>query len=172
MDAPQTPLTGGGGIIGEGEGVGVGPGVGNGVSNALQEAGDPPFVPAHVQLQGPLPVTGEEAPKAQSPVVGITEKATSSEGPHIPFTDSGVLLAEQESVVPPCTPSQLHAQGPDPVTGVVCPVEHSPTAGIEENIFPLEDPQSPLIRDGVGGVSGGGAVLLALQLTCSPPLLP
>ena len=51
--------------------------------------------------------------------------------------------AVQESVVPPCEPGQVHAQGPVPVTVVASPTEQRLLVGAEVTLPPLAEPQTP-----------------------------
>ena len=55
-------------------------------SGAAQEAVPPPFDPAHFQLHGPVPATGEPVPALQRFVVGATFAATPFAEPHEPMT--------------------------------------------------------------------------------------
>ena len=55
----------------------------------------PPFVPAQVQLQGPLPVILDAVPVAQRLLVGVVETVTLLALPQVPLTGRVmVLLAE------------------------------------------------------------------------------
>ncbi len=65
------------------------------------------------------------------------------------MTDRGKALrfAEQLDVIPPNFPTQLQVHGPEPITAVAVPAEHSSVVGAEENDWPLAAPQRPLMGD-------------------------
>ena len=60
---------------------------------AWQLAVDPPFDPAQVQIQGPLPVTALAVPALQRLVVGAEAKVPPLDEPHWPLTGVAVNVA-------------------------------------------------------------------------------
>jgi hypothetical protein len=62
-------------------------------------------------------------------MVGSLLKLTALEVPQVPFTAAGVRLAEQLAVVPPFEPTQLHVQGPVPLSVEAVPVVQRPEVG-------------------------------------------
>ena len=83
---------------------------------ALQVASVPPFVPAHVQLQGPVPVTVDAVPVAHKLLVGTAVIIVPLALLHLPLTGNeenvaiiaAVLLIEQ-------LPVPLHSPPDHPV---------------------------------------------------------
>jgi hypothetical protein len=82
--------------------------LGNG---AAHEAVVPPFTPAQLQFQGPVPVSAEAVPVEQRPVVGAPVVATPLAAPQAPLVTAS-FGAVQDAVVPPPVPAQLQFQGP------------------------------------------------------------
>jgi hypothetical protein len=62
-------------------------------SGAEQYAVVPPWLPAQVQFQGPLPVTVDGVPALQSPLVGAVPVMTPFAEPHVPITRCGCFCA-------------------------------------------------------------------------------
>jgi len=52
----------------------------------------PPLLPAHDQLQGPVPATVELVPVLQRLVVGADASVRLFDDPHIPFTGGGTTV--------------------------------------------------------------------------------
>jgi hypothetical protein len=125
----------------------------------------PPLLPSQLQLQGPEPVTEVAVPVVQRLVLGALLTATPLAEPQTPLTGVGVLLAEQEEVVPPLLPSQLQLQGPVPVTEVALPAVQRLVVGALLTVLLLAVPQAPLT-----GV--GEAVQVAEQEALVPPAFP
>jgi len=67
---------------------------------AEQLADDPPFSPAQVHVQGPLPETVLAVPKLQSPELGAEETVPPLLAPQAPLTDTDEF-AEQLVASPP-----------------------------------------------------------------------
>lgn len=105
---------------------------------AVHGAFAPPFDPAQVQFQGPVPETVDGEPVVQRLVVGVDETALLCEVPQTPATGvtTLVLLALQDAVVPPSNPRQFQFHGPEPETDVGDPVEQRPVVGIEVSDVP------------------------------------
>jgi hypothetical protein len=61
-----------------------------------------------------------------------------------PFTTVVVKLAEQLAVVPPLLPTQLHVQGPVPLSVEAVPVVQRPEVGALLKLWPLDELQTPL----------------------------
>jgi hypothetical protein len=152
--APHTPL------------VATGAGV---VLAAEHEALLPPFAPAQVQFQGPLPLKAEAVPVEQKPVVGAVATVVPFAGPHTPLVATGagvVFAAEHEALPPPFDPAQVQCQGPVPLRAEAVPAEQRPVVGAVTTVVPLAAPQTPLT--GGRGTSDKGAWQKALR----PPLMP
>jgi hypothetical protein len=122
----------------------------------------PPFDPAQVQLQGPLPVTVDGVPALQNPLVGAVLVMTPFAGPHWPFT--GGAEAPQIAVLPPFDPAQVQLQGPLPVTVDGVPALQNPLVGAVLVMTPFAGPHWPF--------SGGAEASGAPQIAVLPPLLP
>jgi hypothetical protein len=102
----------------------------------------PPFEPAHVQIQCPVPLTAEAVPTLQRFDVGAVKKAWLFAEPQTPLT--ACRLAEQLAFVPPSTPWHVQDQGPEPLTVVGVPALQRFDVGAEVNVAPLLLPQTPL----------------------------
>ena len=77
----------------------------------------PPFVPMHVQFQGPTPVTLEAVPVVHSPLDGVLGIMEPFAVPHVPLVIViAAAFAEQLAVDPPFLPSHVQFHGPVPVT--------------------------------------------------------
>jgi len=113
-------------------------------TGAAQEAAVPPFEPVHAQSHGPVPVTIEALPAAQRFVVGVLPTGTPFAEPHEPLTSCGNNGAEQDAVLPPDDPLQLHPQGPLPVTVEAVPRPQRFVAGAVLTAAPFAEPQEPL----------------------------
>ena len=48
-------------------------------------------------------------------------------------------------MVPPLDPPQLHVHGPEPATGDEVPVVQRAVEGLDDDVAPLADPQTPFI---------------------------
>jgi hypothetical protein len=55
-------------------------------TGAEQGAVDPPFMPAHVQLQAPVPLTAEAMPALHRFALGVLVTGTPFDEPQTPFT--------------------------------------------------------------------------------------
>ena len=112
----------------------------------------PPLLPAHDQLQGPVPATDELVPVLQRLVVGFDATVVPFDEPHMPFTGGGatVFWAEQLAFVPPLLPAQLHDHGPAPLMVEAVPILQRLVVGTEASVRLFDDPHRPL--------TGGGAV--------------
>ncbi len=130
---------------------------------AEQLAVAPPFVPAHVHVQGPEPETAEAVPAPHSPAAGALEVAVPFAAPQAPSTFPAASGAEQLAVAPPLLPVHVHVQGPEPETAEAVPAPHSPVAGALEVAVPFAAPQAPSTFPAASG---------AEQLAVAPPLLP
>ncbi len=111
---------------------------------AAQLAAEPPFEPAQLQFQGPVPLTAEAAPALQRPVVGTLVRSAPFDVPQLPLTAAGRSGAEQLAVVPPLLPAQLQLHGPLPLTAEAIPAEHKLLVGALVTATPLAEPQAPL----------------------------
>jgi hypothetical protein len=96
-------------------------------------------------------------------LAGALLRVAPFEAPHIPFTGGGTRLAEQEAVVPPLRPAQVHDHGPEPATDEAVPALQNPEAGALLKVAPFEAPQLPFT---------GVAARLAEQLELVPPFEP
>jgi hypothetical protein len=116
-------------------------------AGAAQVAVVPPFDPAQVQFQGPLPVTVDGVPALQSLLVGAVLVMTPFAAPHWPFTGGADARgAEQTAVVPPLLPTQLQFQGPLPVTLVAVPALQRLVVGAVVTATPAAVPHEPFMR--------------------------
>jgi len=127
------------------------------VRMSLQEAGEPPLLPAHVQFHGPSPPTCEAAPTLHKPVVGALKASAPLAGPQEPLT---VRRSLQEAGEPPLLPAHVQFHGPTPPTCEAAPALHKPVVGALDASAPLAGPQEPLISR------------MSVQLEDEPPLLP
>jgi hypothetical protein len=113
---------------------------------AVQLATLPPFIPVHVQYQGPDPIKPEAVPLVQKLVAGATENTPLLLVPHKPLVceaDDRLKLV-QPSSVPPLLPKQLQFHGPLPVTLPAEPVVQRFVVGAAATVCPLLLPQEPL----------------------------
>jgi hypothetical protein len=76
-------------------------------SEAEQLAVEPPWVPAQLHDQGPVPATDEAVPAEHNPVVGALETDALFDTPQVPLT---LRLARPETVLPPFDPMHDHVQ--------------------------------------------------------------
>ena len=87
----------------------------------------------------------EAVPAVQSPLVGAVLTATAFAGPHTPFTGGAEASdAEQDAVVPPLLPPQLHDHGPLPLTVDAVPALQRLAVGALVSLPPFEEPHVPL----------------------------
>ena len=121
----------------------------------------PPLTPVQVHDHGPEPPTTDAVPAAQSLLEGAAATAVPLALPQVPLT-TVVLVAEQESVVPPFAPVQGQFHGPLPLTVEAVPALHRLTVGLSISAAPSELPQAPLTA----------ATFCAEQFAVAPPLLP
>jgi len=124
-------------------------------SFAEQLAVEPSFNPAHVQFHGPVPVSTEAVPAAQSFDVGSERKLFPFAEPQAPFT---LRFAMHCAVVPFFDPAQVQVQGPLPVTTETLPELQRFDVGVFRKLSPFAEPHSPS--------------RLAEQLTEVPPFAP
>lgn len=112
-----------------------------------QLAGVPPPIPAHDQVQGPVPtpevsVTRGVLPSPQRLVVGAEAGEVLFADPQAPFTATVWQLA----FVPPPDPAHVQVQGPVPRTEEAVPVTQRLVVGIEAGEVLFEVPQEPFTR--------------------------
>ena len=122
MDEPHWPLTGVVAIFAE------------------QFAVEPPFDPAQVQVQGPLPPTVLALPAVQRLLAGAVVKVPPLAEPHWPLTGGVAMFAEQFAVEPPFDPAQVQFQGPLPLTVLALPAAQRLLAGAVVKVPPSAEP--------------------------------
>ncbi len=91
---------------------------------AEQESFSPSLLPVHVHVHGPWPLTLDAVPDEHRPLVGFEVRLAPSAEPQAPSIDVVLSVsesAEQEASEPPLFPSQVHVQGPVPLTFVAFP---------------------------------------------------
>jgi hypothetical protein len=137
LDAPQVPLV---------------------INKAEQLVVVPVLAPVQVHDQGPVPLTAEDVPAEQRPVVGLLVKSAPFDAPQVPFT---VIRAVQLPVVPPFVPAQVHDHGPLPVMIEAVPVVQRLVSGALLRSAPLDEPQAPFV-----------AAPCVAQLAFVPPFVP
>lgn len=115
-------------------------------TGAAHDAFVPPFAPAQVQFQGPLPDTADAVPALHRPLAGAALVTIPFAGPHAPFTDTAG--AEHAAFVPPPAPLQVQLHGPAPLTAVAVPVLHSPPDGAVAAGTPFAGPHAPFATSG------------------------
>jgi hypothetical protein len=118
-------------------------------SVAWQAAIVPPFEPAQVQLNGPVPLTADAVPVLQRAVVGAGFPVSLLAAPHAPLTAAGFSDAAQLAVVPPFEPPQVQLNGPVPLIPLpdiveAVPVEQRLPVGGLLMLCPLDEPHVPL----------------------------
>jgi hypothetical protein len=120
------------------------------------------LLPAQVQLQGPLPLTVDDAPAVQRLAVGALVRVAPFEEPHAPFTGGAdaTIVAEQIATVPPLLPAQVQLQGPLPLTADAVPALHRFAVGAVLTVPLFALPQAPFVSS------------KAEHLAVVPPLLP
>ena len=74
-------------------------------------------------------------------------------------------LSEQEAVLPPLLPAQLHDHGPLPLTVDAVPALQRLAVGAALTVPPFEEPHAPF-------TGGAEATFVAEQVAVVPPLLP
>jgi hypothetical protein len=124
--------------------------------DAPQEAAVPPFKPEQVHVHGPEPATEEAVPALHKLAVGALDNEVPLADPHAPLTAAGASKAEQEAVVPPFDPPQVHVQGPDPATEEAAPAAQRLPDGALVKLAPFVEPHIPLT--GVGELPDVGDV--------------
>ena len=125
---------------------------------AEQLAVVPPFDPAQVQFQGPVPLSELAVPALQRLVAGAEGNVPPLAEPHVPLTGAAVILAEQLAVVPPFAPWQLQVHGPEPATALAVPALQRLLVGAELNVPPLAEPHWPLMTWGPKGLNAAMTV--------------
>jgi hypothetical protein len=119
----------------------------------------PLFNPVQLHVHGPDPLTEDAVPAVQRLVVGIEPKLAPFDDPQAPLV---MRLAEQLAFVPLYWPTQVQAQGPDPLTEDAVPAEHRLTEGAELKLPPFDDPHDPFMA----------SIVPVAQLTADPPFIP
>lgn len=109
-------------------------------SLAEQLAVIPPFDPAQVQDHGPVPLTAEAEPEAQSFDDGSVRKLFPFTEPQAPFTSR---FAEQLTVKALLDPAQVQLHGPVPLTTEALPALQRFDFGAVKKLCPFEEPHSP-----------------------------
>ena len=117
--------------------------------SAWHDAVVPPFDPAQLHVQGPVPRTFEAVPAEHKLAVGTVETVVPLALPHAPLTGAGVLLAEHCAVVPPLLLMQLQFHGPVPLMVEAVPVLHRLEVGAVATVVPLALPHTPFTGAGV-----------------------
>ena len=113
-----------------------------------QDAFDPPPVPAHVHVHGPMPATKDATPDAHRPVLGAVCAGFPLALPHAPLTAVGPdLLAEQDAVAPPLVPAHVQVHGPVPETGEAAPTMQRFAVGAELIGLPFALPHTPFVAN-------------------------
>ena len=117
------------------------------INSAWQRTLPPPLLPAHCQVQGPVPEKATTVPIAQSPTVGVETCGDCS--PQTPFSGGDeYFIAWHFADEPPSEPKQAHVSTPcelvESTMGV--PELHKFKIGPASKIaVPLAAPQVPTI---------------------------
>jgi len=127
-----------------------------------------PLDPVQFHTHGdPLPpVTAPGVPFVHRPAVGAVVKDPPFDAPQ------ERSWAEQEAVVPPFAPAQLHVHGPAPDTADAVPALHSPLVGFVGSISPFDAPQVPFTVVVKLAVTISSWVTVSLQVVPRPEHAP